>query len=322
MDWVGMMPGKRGSRRLTGDYILKQQDLMQGGFPDAVAIGGWAMDGHPPEGFDRPDLPPNTVLSPPEVYDIPLRSLYSRNVPNLMMAGRNISASYVAFTSARVMATCAVIGQAVGTAAAHCLEAGILPRDLARDERHVSRLQQSLLRDDQTIKGRPNRDPLDLARAAAVTASAESGAAKASLVLDGFVRDIPDKRGEPVEMHHWAAPVAEGQPAWIELKWDQPRRIRTVQIAFDTGFRRQLTLSAQDAQNVNLLRAPQPETVKDYTLTCRTAGGDRTLATVKNNFQRLNRHHFEPVEMQSLRIEIHATNGDRLARIFEVRCYA
>ena len=323
MDWVGMMPGKRGSRRLTGDYILKQQDLMQGGFSDAVAIGGWPMDGHPPEGFDRPDLPPNSVLVPPEVYDIPLRSLYSRNVPNLMMAGRNISASYVAFTSARVMATCAVIGQAVGTAAAQCLEAGVLPRALAHDERQVARLRQALLRDDQSIKGLRNQDPLDLARSAAGAASAESGAAKAAVVLDGFVRDIPDQSGEPLEVHHWAAPAAAGQPAWIELRWDQPRSVRTVQIAFDTGFRRQLTLSAQEAQNVNLLRAPQPETVRDYTVTCRTAAGaQRTLASVKNNFQRLNRHQFEPVDMQSLRIEVHATNGDPLARIFEIRCYA
>jgi len=67
MDWVGMMPGKRGSRRLLGDHVLTEQDLMTGSFEDAVAIGGWAMDAHPPEGFDRPDLPPNTTLSPPEV---------------------------------------------------------------------------------------------------------------------------------------------------------------------------------------------------------------------------------------------------------------
>src|ERR1017187_903139 len=104
MDWIGMMPGKRGGRRLVGDHVLTQQDLMSGRFEDAVAIGGWPMDAHPPEGFDRPDLPPNTTLSPPEVYDIPLRSLYSRNIANLLMAGRNISASYVAFRSARVMA--------------------------------------------------------------------------------------------------------------------------------------------------------------------------------------------------------------------------
>ncbi len=314
MDWVGMMPGKRGSRRLVGDYILKQQDLMQGGFPDAVAIGGWPMDGHPAEGFDRPDLPPNTVLRPPEVYDIPLRSLYSRNIANLMMAGRNISASYVAFTSARVMATCAAEGQAVGTAAAQAIETGLAPRELARDPRQVARLRQTLLRDDQTIKGLRNQDPRDAAREATVTASAEEGERKAALVLDGSVRD---------EAHQWAAPVSTGASAWIELRWEQPRRIGLVQITFDSGFQRQLTLSAQETQNVNLLRAPQPETVKDYAITCRAANGEEhMLAAVTGNFQRLKRHRFEPVEMRSLRIEVHATNGDRLARIFEIRCYS
>ena len=323
MDWVGMMPGKRGSRRLVGDYLLKQQDLMQGSFPDSVAIGGWSMDGHPPEGFDRPDLPPNTMLTPPEVYDIPLRSLYSRNIANLMMAGRNISASYVAFTSARVMATCAVDGQAVGTAAAQCVEARLLPRDLARDARQISKLRQSLLRDDQTIKGLSNQDPLDLARHAAVTASAESGAARAALVLDGHVRDLPDKKGDPAEVHHWAAPVGPGRPAWVELRWEKPQRVREVQLTFDSGFKRQLTLSAQESQKVNLLRAAQPETVKDYTVVARMADGtERTLAAVRNNFQRFNRHRFDPAEIQSVRIEVQATNGDALARIFEIRCYA
>ena len=323
MDWIGMMPGKRGSRRLLGDHVLTQQNLMAGSFPDAVAIGGWAMDAHPPEGFDRPDLPPNTTVRPPEVYDIPLRSLYSRNIANLLMAGRNISASYVAFTSARVMATCAVEGQAIGTAAAQCVAQGILPRELARDPRQVERLQQQLLRDDQTIKGKANRDAADVARSAEISASAEEGEAKARLVVDGFVRNIPDKHGDAAEWHEWAAPVEEGKPAWIELSWGSPRRLRQVQITFDTGFKRQLTLSAQESQNVNLLRAPQPETVKDYRLIAHGAdGGKYVLAEVKGNFQRLRRHTFEGVEVRSVRLEISATNGDRLARVFEIRCYA
>ena len=309
MDWVGMMPGKRGSRRLTGDYVLKQQDLMKSSFADAVAIGGWPMDAHPPEGFDRPDLPPNTVLRPPEVYDVPLRSLYSRNIANLFMAGRNISASYVAFTSARVMATCAVEGQAIGTAAAQCIESRVMPRELARDAGQVARLQQTLLRDDQTIKGRRNEDPLDLARGAEITASAGTG----SLVLDGFTRDVPDRRGDPAEVHKWSAPL----PAWIELRWAKPRRIRSVQITFDSGFKRQLTLSAQESQNVNLLRAPQPETVRDYRVLC----GDRVVAQVTGNFQRLRRHGFEAVETDRVRVEVTATNGEAEARIFEIRCY-
>jgi len=177
----------------------------------------------------------------------------------------------------------------------------------------VARLQQALLRDDQTIKGARNQDPLDLARAATVSASAESGDAKAALVIDGVTRNIPDRRGDPAEVHQWVASA----PAWIELRWARPQRIRMVQITFDTGFKRQLTLSAQESQNVNLLRAPQPETVRDY----RVTGGGRVLAEVKGNFQRQRRHPFDPVETDSVRIEISATNGDAAARVFEIRCY-
>ena len=130
-------------------------------------------------GFDRSDLPPNTVLKTPEVYPIPLRSCYSKNITNLMMAGRNISATHAAFTSSRVMATCATIGQAVGTAAALCVEKSKLPRQLAEDKQLVSVLQQRLIRDDQTIKGRPgellrNEDTSDLARTASISSSAIS----------------------------------------------------------------------------------------------------------------------------------------------------
>src|SRR5215831_3468207 len=193
MDWVGMMPGKRGSRRLTGDVVLTQADLMRGAWDDAVAMGGWPMDDHPPGGFDRPDLPPNTVLRTPETYDIPLRALYSRNITNLMMAGRNISASHVAFTSARVMATCSVIGQATGTAAACCLAHQLTPRQLAADKTRVEELQQMLLRDDQTIRHRRNTDPLDLARAAEVLASGTVTDSDPANVINGLVRDLPGK---------------------------------------------------------------------------------------------------------------------------------
>lgn len=323
MDWVGMMPGKRGGRRITGDYILKQQDLISGKFPDSVAIGGWPMDDHPPGGFDRSDLPPNTSIKPPEVYEIPLQSLYSRNIQNLMMAGRNISASHVAFTSARVMATCAVIGQAVGTAAAQCVAKGITPRQLAQEPKHVMHLQQTLLRDDQTIKGLRNQDPKDFAREAVVLASGEEGGARASLVTDGFTRDIPDKRGDPAELHHWAAPLVDGKSAWIELRWETPKRLRQVQITFDSGFKRQLTLSSQDAVNNTCLRAAQTETVKDYSVTAITAKGEsKTIATVRGNFQRLNRISTDLSDVKSLRVEVTATHGLEQARIFEIRCYS
>jgi hypothetical protein len=312
LDWIGMMTGKRGSRRVLGDHILTQHDLMRGTFDDAVAIGGWPMDDHPPGGFDRPDLPPNTVLRPPEVYGIPLRSLYSRNIANLMMAGRNISATHVAFTSARVMATCACIGQAVGTAASVCVKEKLAPRELARDAARVKRLQQLLLRDDQTLRGVRNEDELDLARQARAAASSEEPHAPASNVLDGRVRDIPGK-----EIHQWQGRLKDGS-AWIELRWPKPVRISEVRITFDTGFQRELTLTSSESVHKGIIRGAQPETVRDYVLEAQ----GKHLARVTGNYQRLRRHRFEPVETDRLRLTVTATNGSELARVFEIRCYA
>ena len=312
LDWIGMMPGRRGSRRMVGDVLVNQNDLMRGTWPDAVAIGGWPMDDHPPAGFDRPDVPPNTVIRTPEVFNLPLRALYSRNIPNLFMAGRNISATHAAFTSTRVMATCAVAGQAAGTAAALCVKEGLLPRQFAQDAARVARLQQVLLRDDQTLRGVSNTDAADLARQAKVTASAEEPHAAAANVIDGWVRDIPNK-----EIHQWQGRMGPSG-AWIELQWPKPVQISEVQLTFDTGFQRELNLSSSDSVTKGTIRAPQPETVRDY----RILVGDRLLAEAKNNHQRLNRHKLAPVTTDRIRIQIDATNGSDLARIFEIRCYA
>jgi hypothetical protein len=312
MDWVGMMPGRRGSRRMVGDCLVTQHDLLRGDFPDAVAIGGWPMDDHPPGGFDRSDLPPNTVLRTPEAYHIPLRALYSKNVPNLFMAGRNISTTHAAFTSTRVMATCAVVGQAVGTAAAHCQRLKATPRELANDAARVKALQQELLRDDQSIRGLKNEDPRDLARRARAVASGAEAYAAPGNVLDGFVRDIPGK-----ETHQWSGRMISGG-AWIELEWPAPVIFSQVQITFDTGFMRELTLSASDSVSNGVVRAAQPETVRDY----RLEAGGRVLAEVKGNHQRLRKHSFAAVTTDRLRLHVTATNGSELARVFEIRCYA
>ncbi len=319
MDWVGMIPGKRECRRIVGDHILTQSDLvgLNGDFEDAVAIGGWPMDDHPPSGFDMANQKPGVSVRMAEPYNIPFRSLYSKNVRNLMMAGRNISASHVAFTSSRVMATCSVAGQAAGTAAALCARHGLLPRQLYQDKTQLAELQQTLLRDDQTIRNRKNIDAKDLARSAKVTASSEFETSKAENVLNGLVRDLPGKWD-----NRWAAKM-EKDGVWLDLHWDKAQKISHVQITFDSGFQRQLTLSAQDSQNTKMIRAAQPEMVKDYELFYTDASGKKvSLLKVQDNCQRLNRHSFSAVEAQSIRLHIHATNGSETARVFEVRCYA
>ncbi len=111
--------------------------------------------------------------------------------------------------------------------------------------------------------------------------------------------------------------------AWIELSWDSPQTLRRVQITFDTGFQRELTLTSSDGITQGIIRAPQPETVRDYELVAVAADGKETsLAKVTGNHRRLCRHEFPSIQAAAIRVKITATNGDPLARIFEVRAYA
>ena len=152
LEWIGFLPGKRESRRYEGPYILKQQDLEEGHtFPDAVAFGGWTMDNHNPKGFKYMGYSSHHI-KPQVPYQIPFRSLYSRNIPNLMFAGRNISATHMAMSSTRVMATCAVIGQAAGTGAALAIAEKCTPADVA--ELQMEKLQRQLLEDGCFIPGK------------------------------------------------------------------------------------------------------------------------------------------------------------------------
>ncbi|MFJ7196464.1 MULTISPECIES: FAD-dependent oxidoreductase [unclassified Streptomyces] len=166
LEWVGSVPGKREYRRFLGDYVLHQGDILgQTEFTDRVAFGGWSIDLHPPKGMYA-DGDGAKQRYADGIYHIPYRSLYSVNTTNLLFAGRNISASHVAFGSTRVMATCATVGQAAGTAAALCAERGVTPRALG-----VPELQRTLLREDASVIGLASADPDDLALRATATAS-------------------------------------------------------------------------------------------------------------------------------------------------------
>lgn len=151
LEWIGFLPGKRESRRYEGEYILSQRDLEEGrAFPDTVAFGGWTMDNHSPLGLRYMGYSSHHI--PPHVpYEIPFRCLYSKNVPNLLFAGRNISATHMAMSSTRVMATCSVIGQAAGTGAALALRHGCLPAEVTR--LHMPELQAWLLEDGCFLPG-------------------------------------------------------------------------------------------------------------------------------------------------------------------------
>ncbi len=150
--------GARESRRFLGDYILTENDIENKiGFEDAVCIGGWPMDIHAPLGI-YDSLPATNFVPVTGIYNIPMRSLYTKDIDNLMLAGRDISATHIALGSTRVMATCGAMGQAVATAAKLCIEKELSPREVTAD--YGRELQKILAGEDQTIIGVPNISPV------------------------------------------------------------------------------------------------------------------------------------------------------------------
>lgn len=144
LEFMGFLGAKRESRRMKGDYVLTANDIMEGMvFDDTVAYGGWPLDDHNPKGFEGQFSNHITPVQKP--YGIPYRCLYSKNIKNLFFAGRNISATHMAMSSARVMGTCGIIGQAVGAAAYIAKKHGVLPREVGK---YIEELQQLLLQRD------------------------------------------------------------------------------------------------------------------------------------------------------------------------------
>ncbi len=314
LKWFGWVPGHRESRRVVGDYMLTENDLMESRlFEDRVAHGGWPMDTHPPGGIYS-DEPPSNYLHTPDIYSIPLRALYSKDIANLFMAGRCISATHMAMSSTRLAATGAAMGQAVGTAAAMCCARDCSPRDLA--ERHIADLQQQLLRDDQYMIDLPSQDAADLARVAVVSASSEAEGCGGDKVTDGVTRFRHQNS------HQWASDPCQAMPQWLQLGLAETARLTEIHLTFDSGYSRPLTLTESDAFNARMIRGPQPETVADYVIEVGRNGEWTEVVRETNNYLRKRVHTIESVEAEAVRITVNRTNGDPSARIYEVRLYA
>ncbi len=149
LDFLGFLPGKRESRRMCGEYMITQRDISDGVvFDDEIAFGGWPLDDHFPGGFYHRGVP-NTNFKTPAPYSLPYRALYSKNVENLFFAGRNISMTHMAMSSIRVMATCSLLGEAVGKAASLATKHGLTPHGVYLEK--MSDLQALLLEEDSFL---------------------------------------------------------------------------------------------------------------------------------------------------------------------------
>lgn len=325
LDWFGFLPGKRESRRFIGKHVLTQQDIETAvDFHDVIAYGGWPMDTHPPQGIDAREAEPCHQPFTPYMYGIPLRSLVSANIDNLMFAGRNISATHIAFSSTRIMATCAVMGEGLGTFAALAVSHHA-PMDKAwQDQALIEKVQQQLLRQGAYLPGRLLEDP-NLAAAAHVAASSEQTCGLAVHAIDPYTRAVHGKGGvrpdltEP-GLHRWMSAPDDPSP-YLELTWDTPVRINEVTLVFDTGLHRNLTLTHEERVKRRIVWGPQPETVKAFKLmACGSEGEWTEIAAVTDNYLRQFTVCPQIDNVRKLKLEILETNGLNHARLMQIRC--
>lgn len=263
LEWIGFLPGKRESRRYVGKYIVTQNDVESGGrFEDAVAYGGWSMDDHFPQGFYYKDGHPTIYHPAPAPWGLPLRCMISENIENLCFAGRNISVTHAALSSSRVMATCAVLGQALGTAVSFAVRDNV-----ALENVDIKKLQQTLAEDDCFIP-RYKRELPRLTRAAACSAE---------VVRNGTERG---------EQNCWVGKKGD----IIEYEFDSDTEISGIRLVFDSDLNRDYHNMPCSYPLVQT-KFKLPETlIKEYKIEIISENGAVESLYIDDNHQRFVKH--------------------------------
>ena len=308
--WVCMLPGMRESRRLVGDYILNETDIWaHRQFEDAVCYGGWGVDLHVAHGLKDLDKLPSQVWNYAGAFTIPYRSYYSKNIANLFMAGRDISCSKMGMASTRIIGTCAIGGEAVGTAAALCAQKGCTPRELLP---HVKELQQTLLKNGFFIPNLKNEDEDDLARKATFTASS---------TVSGDAQDLNNGVSRAYEgaFNGWKA---KGVDETLTMTLAAPAPLSELRLTFDSDFRYPLRITPAPKRQAQQRPGTPAEIVKDYDIILKKDGKAVETISVRDNIQRFNVVRFAPTVCDSVEFVFRSTHGAEQVTVFEVRAYA
>jgi hypothetical protein len=308
LNWMAHIAGPRESRRLLGDVVLTQADFLEGRvFEDGAVPSCRAIDLHRPDphyskGFEGDEFIATADFTKYKApYWVPYRCLYSRNVKNLFMAGRDISVTHEALGAVRVMRTGGCMGEVVGLAAALCKRFGVEPRGVY--EKHLADLKASLARGVAPNPAFARRAdagvaalkpvPGNLAAKAKVTA--DGSAEGAEKLNDGRI-DLGDNAGR------WLS--AKGERHEIVLTWDAPVTLKGVRVV--SGY----TAGGKTA-----------DAAGGVAVEGRTAGGAwRRLAEVRGNDAVDRRVDFTPMEVAELRVTLTDTKGG-IARVWEVEAW-
>lgn len=314
LEWVGMLPGTRESRRLVGDYLLSETDILSNKiFEDAVCYGGWGVDLHTAHGLlDLHRHPSGECRFFDGVYTIPYRSYYSKNIDNLFMAGRNISATKLGMCSTRIIGCCAIGGQAVGAAAALCKKYDCTPRQL---QARISELQQLILKDDGFIPEYKNEDENDLARKATFSATSYKAGSEPQKVVDGISRRL----GE--DSHAWISDGISEKGEVLSMAFDEAKTISELRLTFNSDFNYPIRVTmAPNRQKQQRVGVPE-ELVKDYSVVFKKDGKAVRTIDIKDNHQRHNVLKFEKTLCDTVEIQVLSTNGSKDITVFEIRVY-
>ncbi|MBM4036310.1 MAG: FAD-dependent oxidoreductase [Planctomycetes bacterium] len=317
LEWAAYIIGKRESRRLLGDVILTKDDVLGNKeFPDGCVPCTWSIDLHVPEpalgkyfqGDEFISVAKFTHFKGP--YLLPYRCLYSRNVENLFMAGRDISVTHEALGTTRVMGTCGMMGEVVGRAAAIAKKRDSTPRAIY--SKHLDELKQLMSTALSKVPlpapavSRPpkpappfNAPGPNLALAAKVTTSSDRDAKTypPSAINDG-------KADTTTNAGRWVS--ATGVPNWVEFAWDAPVTIASARII--SGY-----LASGEIDSPLADFALQTHDGKSWV--------DIPGASVKDNSSPYWFGAFAPVRASRLRLHITAAPGG-ISRLWEVELYA
>ncbi|MFW6151642.1 MAG: FAD-dependent oxidoreductase [Verrucomicrobiota bacterium] len=298
LEWVQFLPSRRESRRYVGAHVLTQNDIeAEGRFDDLVAYGGWTMDDHHPAGFNcvSAGVKPTVFHKAPSPYGIPYRSLYSRNVHNLMFAGRDASCTHSAMSSTRVMGTGCSMGQAVGVAASIAVRNGISPPGVGA---RIGEVQQQLLRDDAYLPWVRQEFPA-VTRNAALTASRGDP----EPVRDGINRPVGD------ELHAWICAPGD----WIAYRFDKPSEIEQATVIVASALDKCVAMSL--LQRDDQLTAPPDVMPKAFRLDFLQAGQWIQAVRVEDNHQRLAGFKIGRV-CEGVRFCLEETRGAEKSRLY------
>lgn len=321
--WVSTVAGKRESRRFVGDYILTENDIINcTQFDDAIAYSGWHIDSHQPEKFysmmrELEGLPENITGDKTyyieDIYQIPYRCIYSHNIDNLMFAGRNISVTHRALASSRVMLTCAILGQAAGTASAFSVKNDITPK--IAGEKFIKKIQQQLLKDDCYIPFIKNNDQKDLAKKSTVICSSYTNSNNCENIINGVSRKVYENS------NCWESETITSEQ-WVSLNLSKQSSLNQLRLYFDSDYSLEIYPTQSKWHLKKIVTTQVPSTlVKEFTVTLFNNNEEVFKETVKKNYQRVFIKNFNKIKCDKIKITVTKTHGYDKARIFEVRAY-